>query len=540
MEKKTSSISSWVVILVLVFANFILYANTFFNGFISDDIAAIVQNPEIGKTSLYISPLDPHPTQVVNSIIYKLVGLEPWLYHLNSVLWHILNAVLVFLLMSWLGTGVLFATLTAGLFSLHPIHTEAVNWISGLPYLLYSSFSLVTLLIIVGIDRGKIPKWGLVFIPFTSYAAFASSEKALVLPLVVGSYFLFLSKIKRSGWSLLGVCLPALFFFIKLTGRFGGRIEASNPGVGVVPTVFNPLIQIPVAIGTYLKLWLWPLNLTLYHEFILTKLELAGNVVALLLFFILIGLLFFKKQKLLLWGVSFLFIGLLPTLLPIKIAWIAAERYAYLPSLGLLMTEAFILTALYRKQKVFFWVAVSVVVLFYAGVTIKRSFDWRDPDAFWQATVVSSPRSSMAHNNMGEYYYRHGDIDGAIREFTVATELNPDSAEATYNLGNLYLEANDSTKAAELFEKAFTLDQKFLDAALGAVVTNLRLGKSEQAQEFLAKAQELPLQFPRDYNNWGVLYLNMGQKEKAREMFTKALEIDPTFELARQNLQIIK
>ena len=73
----------------------------------------------------------------------------------------------------------------------------------------------------------------------------------------------------------------------------------------------------------------------------------------------------------------------------------------------------------------------------------------------------------MAHNNMGEYYYRHGNIDGAIREFTLARELNPESAEATYNLGNLYFEANDNIHAAELFEKAFMLDQKFLDAALG-------------------------------------------------------------------------
>ena len=196
MEKVNPHIPQWVIIVCLLFFNFILYANTLFNGFVSDDIAAIVQNPDIGRTSVYINPFDPQPSQILNSLIYNIVGLSPWLYHLNNLIWHILNTLLVFALINWLGAGVLFATLTSSLFAIHPIHTEPVNWISGLPYLLYSCFSLMTLFLVVGVDRRKLKKWWLFLIPITATLAFVSSEKSLVLPLIVlilskRSYILF-------------------------------------------------------------------------------------------------------------------------------------------------------------------------------------------------------------------------------------------------------------------------------------------------------------------------------------------------------------
>ena len=125
------------IYLILAFLCFLVYANSLNNAFISDDIPSIVKNPFIS-----------HPWRVwtdlaafLNSLNYLVSGYNPFSYHLTNIIMHALVTILVFLFLN-LFFKVEASFLAACLFAVHPIHTEAVTWISGRGYLINALFIL--------------------------------------------------------------------------------------------------------------------------------------------------------------------------------------------------------------------------------------------------------------------------------------------------------------------------------------------------------------------------------------------------------------
>ncbi|MBI5145258.1 MAG: hypothetical protein HZA27_03625, partial [Candidatus Omnitrophica bacterium] len=105
---------------ILIILCFLAYFNSLNNQFVSDDIQSIAKNPLIGQPQTYL--ID--PANLLNSLAYLIGRFNPFPYHLASVIIHTLNTILIFFFL------VLFfkpetSFLGAGLFAVHPIHTEA-------------------------------------------------------------------------------------------------------------------------------------------------------------------------------------------------------------------------------------------------------------------------------------------------------------------------------------------------------------------------------------------------------------------------------
>src|SRR3989338_861953 len=127
---------------ILIALCFLVYANSLNNAFVSDDIPAILKNPAISHPLRFW--LDPF--NLLNSFSYLIAGYSPFLYHLTSIILHSLNTILVFFFLS-LFFKAESSFLGACLFAVHPIHTEAVTWVSGRPYIITSLFILVVYLL---------------------------------------------------------------------------------------------------------------------------------------------------------------------------------------------------------------------------------------------------------------------------------------------------------------------------------------------------------------------------------------------------------
>ena len=109
-------------------------------------------------------------------------------------------------------------------------------------------------------------------------------------------------------------------------------------------------------------------------------------------------------------------IGLGITLLPIKIAWIVAERYVYL-SLLVYVLVGMVFDALLSKKR---WklpiICLGVVVVFaLCARTIVRNNDWRDAEHLWVATAISSPGDPHSWNNMGDVYGNRGEYEKVLK-----------------------------------------------------------------------------------------------------------------------------
>ncbi|MFH0739380.1 MAG: tetratricopeptide repeat protein, partial [Candidatus Omnitrophota bacterium] len=353
---------------------------------------------------------------------------------------------------------------------------------------------------------------------------------------------LTLGRVRRN-WRL---WLP---FFILAAIRFAiikfeliHRINLLSDGPGVEPAWNNPILTVAHSLFSNLGLLLWPFKLTLYHEPITASGILLGCEV-ILLFVLIVSLIpIFKKERILFFALIFFILFISPTLSPIPISWMIAERYLYLPSLSLSVFSALIYDRCasrgpgLRNKILFLFVLIMAV---YTLRTILRNEDWRDPKRFWRQELKISPGSASVHNKMGDIYRSEGNFTKAIEELNKALAIKPKDANAYNNLGVIYSDMGDKRAAAFCYLKALEINPKFTEAYFNLGNVYAALGKNKEAVYSYHKAIELKQDFLEAYINLGVAYQNISNNKESIIAYQKALQISPRTAIAHNNLAAV-
>jgi tetratricopeptide (TPR) repeat protein len=496
-----------MILVFLVALVFAVYANSLGNGFVSDDIGAFLSNPNFGHFSnVFSGPAHFSIAAFLQYIFFHIGGIHPFVFRTINILSHLGCVILIYMLLA-LSEKKRIAAVAAALFAAHPIFTESVSWISGGIYSLYAFFFLLSFLFYLFSESNR--KYFYYSIVFY-ILAILSSEKALVLFLIFALYELAFGSL-RYNWKKIApfVLISFLILFLYI-GKIGYRVSAVEtqtyqPSSGL----YNPLVQIPVAIGTYLKLIFWPARLTLYQtEMAFTQIQYAVFVLIFLVYLGAVAWSYFKNRTIFFWLVFF-FIALLPTLTPFKISWVVAERYVYLGALGIIVAFAILLDKFFKLNENAKMVGYFALVLIIGSLSVRtiiRNMDWKSEDTLWLATAQVAPSGQQIHNNLGDVYMRQGNPQKAIEEFQKAIEINPNYADAYHNLGNTYQQ----------------------------------IGEIDEAIPYYQKALEINPNLWQSYQNLAAIYFNSGDYEKALENIKKALEIDPQNQNLRENLKVIE
>jgi Tfp pilus assembly protein PilF len=515
----------------------LLYLPFLGNAFVSDDISGIVQ--QAPSWTLLSAMGWPHILRLdglFRYVVFQLFGLVPWSFRLFNILVHAGSVALVYFIVCTLTKKYTVAIITVILFAAHPLVTESVTWISGGVYPLYSFFFLLSFFLYM-----KASKKPLLYICsiFSFFLSLFSSEKAASLVFLFVSYEWFFGDLKKHWKKLIPYVVLSsglmVFYIFKIGERVQVLTESANQSFS---GMYNPLLQIPIAISSYIELFVWPKNLTLYHsssygsywELGIRMLVTAGFLIAAVYGVV-------KKHQLgfwLSWVVGVLGI----TLLPFKFGWIVAERYAYLATVGLCVIVGMGIDILISRKR---WYVVgvcltTVVILALCTRTIVRNNDWRTQDSLWVATVMVSPDNEHSWNNMGDVYSRHGEYEKSIEAFTRATRINPQYADAYHNIGNTYLYMKKYDEAVPFFEKALSINPNLWQSYQDLAIVVLANKEYPQAISYFKKAIAIS---PREavlWTNMAVVYLELGEKENARLAIERAFQIDPTNPEAR-NLQ---
>jgi len=247
------------------------------------------------------------------------------------------------------------------------------------------------------------------------------------------------------------------------------------------------------------------------------------------------AVLFFKKNKSILFWLLFSLLALSPTLTPFRLNWIVAERYLYLPSLGIFALVGIGLLK-FKKYKGIIIFLFALILVALSARTILRNSDWKNEDNLWIATGKTSPSSPNNHNNLGDVYGRQGDKQKALQEFQTAIALKPNYGDAYHNLANTQRELNQLDKALESYQKALEFNPNLWQSHQNIAAIYFQSKQYGLAMESIQKALVIN---PKNLNlqvNLGVIYLSLGQKEKAKEIFSAILSIDPQNQIARQGL----
>lgn len=536
--------NNFPALLILTFMVIAVYSNSLGNEFLSDDIAGILQDKNMGNFGYYLQ----HHTinffrYFFYCLIYHLFGLKPPFFRLINVLFHLSSTLIVYaIIFNLLGKKFLAFT-TASLFAIHPLLSEAVTWISGGIHAQYTFFNLLSFWFYLS---AKAKNWSKKYYFFSLGSFFVSvftTEKSVVLCLILFFYELTYGNLGKSFKKLIPyfILAGAVTSMVFFGGLFGYRVNTLQSSYYQEKGLYNPLTQIPVAISHYLWLTVWPDKLTLYHSemnFSTGQYLLMGGITLGFLFSIIFLFANQKSRRYSFWP-AFLIIALLPMLTPIKIAWIVAERYFYFGSIGIFVLIALGIDKISRitKSEKLSYVILIILLIPLSLRTIIRNIDWKNQDNLWLASARTSPSSPQNHNNLGDLYSRHGNFEKAAEEFKTAIALLPNYGDAYHNLANVYLQMKKIDLAIENYQKALSYNAGLWQSHQNLAAIFAQQGQLDLSVEQLQEAIATNPQNPNLHVNLGMIYYDMDKKKEAIQEWQTALQIDPSNQDAQKFLQ---
>jgi protein O-mannosyl-transferase len=488
-----------LVFLVLILAVCGVYGNSLFNGFVWDDHDIIIDNPVnrdlsnipaiinsadstlSGHQKNYYRPLN----RFTYMLDYQLYGLNPLGYHMENIVFHLLNAFLVYLLVVRLFSGQTAAFVAALLFAIHPINAEAVNFVSGRNNLLATFFVLLSFLSYHK-ARSEDKIYSYCFAGFLFFLGLLCKETALMLVVVLFLYdFSSLNdlreRIRAKVVSLVPFALLTLLYLVMRTHALSASIGISPAAQGLWQRLFHHVYIIP----KYVSIILLPSKLNAYYS--IPKNFLADFVwLTLAWIAIILALIYLSRKKSyainfgLLWcAVNFIPIS---NIVPIPSAAMA-ERYLYLPAIGLWIIAAYVFQAGYatikfRKPLI---IAGASVALCLAMVTINRNSVWKDDVSIFSSIVENNPDTPRWHYALGRAWKEKGDIMKARPEWEISVGLDPGYFNSFVALGNSYIASNDFNRARYYYERAVQINSDNLEALYNLSKLNEKVNRPKEA-----------------------------------------------------------
>lgn len=474
-----------------------------------------------------------HPvTWLSHMLDCQLFGLEAGAHHFVSTLLHSANAALLFVLL-WRLTGKLWpAALVAAFFAWHPLRVESVAWVAERKDVLSTFFALLALIVYVRFVREKSRRayW-------LAVACFATALMAK--PMVVTLPFLLLLldwwplqrfTLKSFRWSLVSEKIP--FFalsFVSCIITCQAQKSAMSTLSGVPPAfrVENAI----EAVVRYLSAIFWPAKLAVVYPLQSSApgtLALAGGLIVLISIAV-----WWMGRRHGCWPVGWLwFLGtLVPVIGIIQVGMAShADRYTYIPSIGITIAVVFGLYELIHKQGRLRKAFGTISILLLAGCILLTEHQlryWRDGETLFRHALAVTANNCLAHLSLGVALERQARYAEAEPEFTEASRLYPVSFKFQFFIGNMYLKMNRPADALEKY-------QLCLQRAPNAEVLHgmaaeacARQGKFDAARAEISRAEALDAHYGFPHIVAAKILLAQGQASNAVAELWTAVRVEP-------------
>lgn len=375
--------------------------------------------------------------------------LAPSFMHLENVLIHLLNTLLVYLggrfaARHYQWEGGLFPFFAAALFALHPVNVEAVAWISGRTDLLATLFVLSAMILaLFAAWRSS---------PLIAFAAMmilvlggTAKETALFSAPVLLLVLLFFANDRKSAIHLMSAAIfPCIIAAVAYLAIRSGSFSALDQGFQLLarggehyPWYDTPRVVFKI-IGFYFK------KLFVPHP-------LNFAIVSVSNWYVLVGVIAMAIAGFFAWRQShvalifcFSLILLVPAIIVafIGIAWTPlAERYLYQPTIFWSLAVALAMSKFLNKIHRQTWLpsASMLIILPMMLATADRAALWGDPAAFYADTLKKSPQFNSLRNELGLALAEQGEDALAAEQFTVAINNDPVADNVLYYVNHALL-----------------------------------------------------------------------------------------------------
>jgi tetratricopeptide (TPR) repeat protein len=448
---------------------------------------------------------------------YRIYGLDAGGYHLTNLILHILSTLLLFSLFNRMTGAIWKSAFVAACFALHPLHVESVAWISERKDVLSAFFWILTLcLYVYYTEKPAIKRYLLVLFSFV--CALMSKPMVVTLPviMILLDYWplgRFASKKSNLiAWQLKEK-LP--FFILAASLSFITLYAPGNQSPNLFP-FSTRIANAPVAFFTYLAKTFWPQNMSVYYPFP-DDIQLSQVFLATFLIIIITAavILMAKRLPYLFVGWFWFVITIAPVIGIIQISTAApyamADRYHYLPSIGISLILAWGMSSLIRRKKILFPAAIGILAIM-GWLSWKQCGYWQNSATLFNHALQVTKDNYLAYEGRGIAHGEMGEYQPAIEDFNKAIGLKKDYADAYNNRGFAYYNLGQYQRAIEDYNEAIRLKPDKAEVYNNRGINYFAIGRYRPAIEDLNKAIGLKKDYADAYCNRGRIYFMQGDK----------------------------
>lgn len=488
-----------------------------------------------------------HPLTWLSHLLdAQLFGMSPGGHHATSVVLHAVTAALLFLLLHR-ATGLLGASMAAAaLFAVHPQNVQSVAWISERKNVLSTLFWLLALGAYGAWTKNKRLHWYVALV-----LAFALSLLAKPMAVTLPFTLLLLDY-----WPLGRFPLGQARLWLEKTPLF--VLAAASSVVTYLiqresgSMVFTAAIPLTARLANaawaylaYLGQAFWPAGLAAFYphlegslpawRVVLGAVVLAGGTATLWLFRARVS----PQLTGWLWYLG----TLVPVIGLVQVGTQSmADRYAYVPLIGIFVALAWGVASLVRRGALPREAAAGIAaaaVLALAVRTFQQIAVWHDTVSLFEHTVRVEPRAWVAHYNLGNAYESMGRHEDAVARFRDTIKLRPEFARAHNNLGNSLDALGRTAEAVPSYERAVQLKPDLVEAYNNLGIAYAQQGKHEQGLTVLRTATQLRPDFVEAHLNLAITLRQLGRLPEAREEADRAVALRPDNPLARYHRALV-
>ena len=544
--------SDYIVILMVLIVTALVFSGSLKLGWTNWDDDLYVYNNRLVKEGtikdIFTKPADYNtynPLVIVSFVLeWKLVKDNPFLYHLDNLLLHLLCTFLALLFFRSIGLSIWWSGFAALLFGIHPLRVESVAWITERKDLLYGTFYLAALLVYVRyIFSGKNTHLLLAFIFFV-FSLF-SKVQAVTLPLmmVLLDWYLkrnidrkaIMEKVVFFAIALIIGLLGSTLFMknVYITTDSNAIVNAFNVPEQIILGLFAYTVYILKSVFPYATSAVYPIPTALHVE------HWAGAALAVVIFFSALAV--WRKYRFVTFGVLFFTFNIFLLLMPFLAneSALLNDHYTYIAYAGLFFVVAMSMQQLSEKtpcRLIASGFAIALLIVFCA-LTVKYIPVWKNSETLWTDVIEKYPRKiAIAYLNRGHFFYENNQSDKALDDFNTAIEIDPEYPLAYLDRSSIYLDRNDIEKVLKDYNRylsflpPFYINGNIPNPLVSDVLGNRgviysKMGLYEKALVDFDMAIKLKPLNPTNYLNRASTYYKLGRVDEAKKDMLTAEKI---------------
>jgi protein O-mannosyl-transferase len=537
-----SAVVTGIVSVLLAVIVGIAFGRALGNDFVGyDDQSYVVQNPIVtnGLTLdgiqwafTHVHATNWHPLTTISHMLdCQLYGLQPWGHHLTNILLHAAASILLFLALRKLTGDLWPSLLVAAVFAVHPLRVESVAWVSERKDVLSGVFFMLILGVYARYARGNSARslWYITVLILLALGLMCKPTLVTVpfVLLLLDYWPLGRSRsspslgrgITKETWPWLVVEKLPLFVLSAASCVATLLAQKQALDASLKPPLEERVGNALVSYVVYLGQMIWPARLAVLYPYPEGNLKVSHVIFALMLLLIISTGFFLSRRKypFLLTGWLWYLGMLVPMIGIVQVgSQVRADRYTYLPQIGLYLVVAWGAMELFRQwrrtREILAITAVFIIIALTTRSYLQASC-WRDTETLWKHAIANTSNNYIAHTNLAQTLSESGRFDEAIAECKRVLAIKPDFAAAHNNLGAALVETQRDGDGARR-----------------------QTGAVDEAIVHYRKAVQIKPDFAQAWSNLGTALLLKKQVDEAIANYQKALEIDPNYAEARYSL----